>query len=147
MSKIQDSPSNVYKQMVQAPQCLPEEQPVLLPRNVKQIKNLQAKDRQSVRLTHDALYNVHELAYDLEDFVYKIITFPDLIIVCGLNVVLQELTLSITADQNVRSSVFCKVSIGSILLTLSIFINNILMTKFWVLYHILSRSVKFQSGP
>ena len=58
--------------------------------NVKQIKNLQAKDRQSVRLTHDALYNVHELAYDLEDFVYKIITFPDLIIVCGLNAVLQE---------------------------------------------------------
>ena len=97
MSKIQDSPSYVYKQMVQAPQCLPEEQPVLLPRNVKQIKNLQAKDRQSVRLTHDALYNVHELAYDLEDFVYKIITFPDLIIVCGLNVVLQELNRIISA--------------------------------------------------
>ena len=52
---------------------------VLLPRNVKQIKNLQGKDRQSVHLTHDALYNVHELAYDLEDFVYKIITFPDLL--------------------------------------------------------------------
>ena len=99
MSKIQDSPSTIYKQMVQAPQCLPEEQPVLFPRNVKQIKNLQAKDRQCVRLTHDALsmYNVHELAYDLGDFVYKIITFPDLIIVCGLNVVLQELNRIISA--------------------------------------------------
>ena len=93
MSKIQDSPS---KQMVQASRCLPE-QPVLLPRNVMQIKNLQAKDRQSVRLTHDVLYNVHELAYDLKDFVYKIITFPDLIIVCGLNIVLQELNHIISA--------------------------------------------------
>ena len=43
--------------MVQAPQCLPEEQPVLLLHNVKQIKNLQIKDRQSVRLRHDVLYN------------------------------------------------------------------------------------------
>lgn len=41
MSKIQDSPSYVYKQMIQAPQCLPEEQPVLMPCNIKQIKNLQ----------------------------------------------------------------------------------------------------------
>ena len=70
---------------------------VLLPRNVKQIKNLQAKDRQSVHSTHDALYNVHELVYDLEDVVYKIITFPDLIIVCGLNVVFQELNRIISA--------------------------------------------------
>ena len=83
--------------MIQAPQCLPEEQQVLMPRNIKQIKNLQAKDRQSVRLTHDALYNVHELAYDLENFVYKINTFPDLIIVCGLKVVLEELDCIILA--------------------------------------------------
>lgn len=83
--------------MIQAPQCLPEEQPVLLPRNLKQVKNLQAKDRQSIRLSHDALYNVHELAYDLEDFVCKIITFPDLIVVCGLKTVLQELDRIISA--------------------------------------------------
>ena len=43
MSKIQDSPTNVYKQMIQAPQCLQEQQPVLMPRNIKQIKNVQAK--------------------------------------------------------------------------------------------------------
>ena len=47
----------------------------------KQSYYLQAKDRQSVHLTHDVLYTVHELAYDLEDFVHKIITFSDLIIV------------------------------------------------------------------
>ena len=97
MSKIQDFPSNIYKKMIQAPQCLPEEQPVLLPRNLKQIKNLQAKDRQSIHLSHDALYNTHELAHDLEDFVYKIITFPDLIIIRGLKVVLQELDRIISA--------------------------------------------------
>ena len=83
--------------MIQAPQCLPGEQPVLLPRNLKQIKNLQAKDRQSIRLSHDALYNTHELAHGLEDFVYKIITFSDLIIICGLKAVLQELDRIISA--------------------------------------------------
>lgn len=40
MSNIQ-----IYKRMIQVPQCLPEEQPVLLPHNVKQIKKLQVKDR------------------------------------------------------------------------------------------------------
>ena len=68
-----------------------------MPRNPKQIKNLQAKERQATRLTHDALYNVHELAYDLDDFVYKIVTFPDLIIICGLKAVLQELDRVILA--------------------------------------------------
>jgi len=81
--------------MVQASQCLPKEQPVLVPRNSKQIKNLQAKERQLSCLTHDALYNLHEVAYDLGD---KIITFPDLIIVCGLRTVLQELDRIVSAD-------------------------------------------------
>ena len=90
-------PANIYKQIIQTSQCLPEEQPILMPRNPKQIKNLQAKERQATRLTHDALYNVHELAYDLDDFVYKIVTFPDLIIICGLKAVLQELDRFILA--------------------------------------------------
>ena len=90
ISNIKDSPSNVYKQMVQTPTCLPSQQPVLMPRNPKQIKNIQAKQRQSVRLTHDTLYNLHEMAYDLDDFVYKIITFPDLIVICGLKAVIFE---------------------------------------------------------
>ena len=97
MSKIQDSPSNIYKKMIQAPQCLPEEQPVLLPHNLKQIKNLQAKDRQSIHLLYDALYNTHELAHGLGDFVCKIITFPDLITICALKAVLQELDHIISA--------------------------------------------------
>jgi len=70
---------------------IPEEQPVLVPRNCKQIKNLQAKERQLSRLTHHALYNLHEIAYDMGDFVYKNITFLNFIIVRGLRTVFQEL--------------------------------------------------------
>ncbi len=45
---------------------------VLLPRNTNQVGNIQALQRQTIRLTHDALYNLHELAYDIPDFVLKI---------------------------------------------------------------------------
>ena len=87
ISTIKDSPSNVYKCMVQDPKCLPSHQPVLMPRNPKQIKNVQASQRQSTRLSRDALLNLHELAYDLGDFVHKIITYPDLVVVCGLKTI------------------------------------------------------------
>ena len=90
ISEIKDSPSNIYKQMVQVPTSSPNHQPVLMPRNPKQIKNVQANQRQLVRLTHDALYNLHELAYDLDGFVYKITTFPDLVVICGLKAILLE---------------------------------------------------------
>ena len=42
-------------------------------------------------LTHNALYNVHEVAYDLAGFVTKITTYPDLIFVCGMYALEQEL--------------------------------------------------------
>ena len=54
-----------------------------MPLNPKQIKNVQASQRQSLRLTHVALYNLHELANDLDGFFHKITTFPDLVIICG----------------------------------------------------------------
>ena len=34
---------------------------------------------------------MHELAHDLGDFVSKIITYPNLIVVCGLKSLKQEL--------------------------------------------------------
>ena len=58
--------------------------------NRKQVANMQAIQRQKLRLSHDALYNLHELAYDIDEFVHKIITYPDLIVVCGLKVMLKE---------------------------------------------------------
>ena len=88
MSTIKDSPSN---DKTQDPKCLPSQQPVLLPRNLVQIKNIQANQRQSARLSRDALVNLHELAYNLGDFVYKITTYPDLVVVCDSKPILSEL--------------------------------------------------------
>ena len=42
-------------------------------------------------MTHDALYNLHELAYDLEDYIRTIQTYPDLIVVCGLTSIVKEM--------------------------------------------------------
>lgn len=99
-SEVQDVPSNVYKKMVAEVDCTSCHQPVLTPRDVTQIKNIQARNRQKFRLTHDALYNLHELAYDLGDFVSKINTYPNLIIVCGLKGIKQELDRLILSAPN-----------------------------------------------
>ena len=76
-------PSVIYKEAVANANCPPAYHTVLTPRNSKQIKNMQMKHRQSLRLTHDALYNLHELAYDLNGFVLKITTYPDLVVICA----------------------------------------------------------------
>ena len=88
--EVQDVPSNVYKKMVAEADCANYHQPVLVPRDTTQI-NVQARNRQLFRLTHDALYNLHEIAYDLGDFVSKIITYPNLVVVSGLKSLKQEL--------------------------------------------------------
>lgn len=49
------------------------------------------ENRQQFRLTHDALYNLHELAFDLRGFVAKITTYPDLMVICGMPCMMQEL--------------------------------------------------------
>jgi hypothetical protein len=59
---------------------------------MKQVKNVQYLERQKSRLTHDALYNLHEIAYDLNNFVISMRTFPDLVVVCGLNTLSKELS-------------------------------------------------------
>ncbi len=47
--------------------------------------------RQNARLTHDTIYNhMHELAYDLGDFVKLIKTYQDLVVVCGYSMVLNS---------------------------------------------------------
>ena len=97
IEKQEQSPSVVYKKSIC--KSVPQEyQAVLCPRNPKQVCNLQSKQRQKLRLSHDALYNLHELCYDLETFVQKIVTHPDLIVICGLNPMLKNVNrlLSIT---------------------------------------------------
>lgn len=90
VSQSEDIPSNVYKKEIASDTCEPSHQSVLKPRNCKQVSYVQAKQRQRSRLSHDALYNVHELAYDLNGFVAKITTYPDLILVCGLKEITRE---------------------------------------------------------
>ena len=85
-----DSSPVVYKKKIGRSECPHEYQSVLLPRNQKQISNVQAHYRQRVRISHDALYNLHELSYDIDHFIHKIVTFPDLLVVCGLKHMLKE---------------------------------------------------------
>lgn len=61
------------------------------PRNVKQVSNVQVSQRQAFRLSHDALYNLHEIAYDTCGFVRKIETYPDLVVMCALKSLTEEL--------------------------------------------------------
>ena len=91
LTDIRDLPGNIYKDAVSKCQCPPQCMPVLMPRNTQQIANLQKKERQKLRFTHDAIYNLHEVAYELDDYVKVIKTYPDLVIVCGLSKVVQEL--------------------------------------------------------
>ena len=71
------------------------------PRNSKQIANLQQNERSKSQLTHDALYNLHELAYDLRPFVISIKTFPDVLIVCGHGSLAEELDGLLQAESKV----------------------------------------------
>lgn len=91
MASLSEIPSSVYKKAIASKECGAGHQPVLLPRNVKQICNLQSEKNQKFRFTHDALYNVHELAYDLDGFVAKITTYPDLVLICGSQSIVSEM--------------------------------------------------------
>jgi len=50
------------------------------PRNIEQVCNVQKSQRNHSRLTHDALYNIHEFAVD-SDFIHRIVTHPDLSVI------------------------------------------------------------------
>lgn len=84
------APYVTYKRKIATSISSIEHQSVLLPKNVKQVKNLQSSQRQKMRISHDSLYNIHEIAYDLKDFVHQITTYPDLVVVCGVRKLLGE---------------------------------------------------------
>ena len=81
-------PNIVYKQEIVTTKCNSKLAPVMTPRNLKQLRNLRFKSLNFTRISRDALYNLHEIAFDLPNFVWKITTFPDLVCICGL----EELT-------------------------------------------------------
>ena len=80
-----DLPGNVHKKFI-SENAISTVPPSLLPRNTRQVINLQHNEHQQSRLSHDALYNLHELSLDLSGFV-KVIS------VCGLDVILEEMEM------------------------------------------------------
>ena len=100
LTSAQDIPSNIYKNAISKPpkNCPPALQPAYMPRDLRQVKNAQYNERQKSRLTHDAIYNLHELAYDLNGFVKLITTYPDLVVICGLDKLIEELDLILQMD-------------------------------------------------
>lgn len=51
-----------------------------LPRNTEQVRNVLKGHRNHSRFTHDALNNIHEVAFDI-GFGHEIKTFPDLSVI------------------------------------------------------------------
>ena len=86
-------PSTTYKKEIANSSFHNQHQPVLKPRNTctKQVVNIQWQKRQQFWLTHDALYTLHQLAFDHSGFVAKITTYPDLMVACGMPCMMQEL--------------------------------------------------------
>ena len=91
------TPATVYRKLVtDVPP--PMHMPVKQPRDTKQAKNIRSKLLEKHRLSHDALYNLHELAMDLPDFVHSIRTHPDLVCVCGNKALFAELDRVLIID-------------------------------------------------
>lgn len=63
---------------------------VLQPKDTRQVKNIKSQQQRMLKLTHDTLCNLHEIAADILDFVHVVITHPDLVCICGSKEVLQE---------------------------------------------------------
>ena len=56
----------VYKKEIASMQGEPELVPVTTPRNMKQLRNHHHKQLvQLSRISHDDMYNLHEIAYDI----------------------------------------------------------------------------------
>lgn len=66
LEKTTDLPSKVYKDTIANSSYKVQLQQTLQPRNTTQISNLQQKERQKLHISHDAFYNVHELAYNMD---------------------------------------------------------------------------------
>jgi len=72
------SSKNIYHTMITAAEQNAAPAPVTsAPRNVEEIRNTKKIQRNQARPSHDALYNVHELAYD-SNCIHRIVTYPDL---------------------------------------------------------------------
>lgn len=69
----------IYKGLVKATTST-DARDAAVPRNPEQVRNTLKIQRNSVRSSRDAIYNVHEVAFDT-GFVHEIKTYPDLSII------------------------------------------------------------------
>jgi len=73
---------NIYQGMITTAAQSQEPTPVTAaPRNVEQVRNTKKIQKNKSRLSHDALYNLHEFTYN-SNFIHRIVTYPDLSIIC-----------------------------------------------------------------
>lgn len=80
------SAHKIYKEEV----AKPVESIVDQPRNTRQVRYIRQKVQDDNRISRDAIVNIHALAYEDPTFVHTIVTYPDLIIVCGMKEVFEE---------------------------------------------------------
>ena len=97
-----DKPNVVYKKEVAEIKCSPNLVSVCTPRNLKQVRNVRYEHLNLTRISHDALYNLHEIAYDIAGFIWKINTFPDLICICGLQEIINECDKVLLLDSSLQ---------------------------------------------
>ncbi len=122
-------PSVAYKKKIAASVPSVELQAIQLPRNQKQVRNLQSRFRQRLRISHDSLYNLHELSYDLDQFVHKIITYPDLVVICGFKPMLKEINRLLQSSSSYQLlSYDTTFKLGDFYLSPLLF-RNVLFTK------------------
>lgn len=94
---ISNTTAKVYKSEVTSIPSM-EYLPVLHPRNSKQVENIRYKQLQKQRISHDSLFNIHELAHDIPGFIHAIHTYPDLICVLGQQEILDQLDRVLLLD-------------------------------------------------
>ena len=46
------------------------------------------------------MYNLHELAYGVSGYIQKIVTYPDLVCVCGTDEIIQEMNRVLLLNEN-----------------------------------------------
>ena len=89
ISSSEASSSTTYQNLVNEP-CHSELNAVLRPRDLRQVQNLQLSVRQAKRLSRDDYYNLMLIAQELKDYVFEIVTYPDLTCFFGLSELLKE---------------------------------------------------------
>lgn len=79
--------------------------PTEITRDNKQVENLKYTTKNTGRYTRDGRFNMHELAFDGQDFVWHIQTYPDMEIVCGHIEMLQEASMLYRIERTSYSSI------------------------------------------